>query len=688
MKSHLVSHRKQARILATPQTIQQAAQEAEGLIAIMESTGDARLQQMQQVAKWLKNVASNAAMQNQLDDQAYPQFAQQAEKYVRWVSQMSNLPQFQTHGIEQTEMPPVASQTAAKKRGAGSAGENWVTDRNEKAEAKEPVKAEVPRVAAKKVAQPGALAPAAAPAAPAAAGAPAAAPAPPPPAPLVTKPGNGNISADIKQMSSESLSNIVTAISKGLDPNDKAAWDFVQSLSGELKTRPVEVEQGAARSASVKTALGLYDDTPVGAEVPGEEMEEEPMGTGPGKCPQCYSATINGTYCHERGCPNERKVWDPEVGDWVRESECPECGGKLREGETCNCMEPMNEEPTDMQHFCFGGLNTASVDKQSAEDAKFERCVHHVKEQNKEEGGSEKKPYNPWAVCHQSVGSKSGSIKVAVTPPGISEETAHDIKKEYPGEKDKAYATMWAIHNKQKESSVSPHEVAYQAYREGKLSTADWTKIQAAQAEIVNTITAAGDAGGWFIHDEETGDVTESGGATPEVEEAHKLEDEAPAKLDRPETTEPIKLNDNPLNSKSATEKKRDASTALKKVKSLADKLQSIYLDAKEITQVNDSRMVREAVEAIFLAYDLLGQAAKVLGKQEMQEKAEEEAVKVKEKSKKSSILGDLILAAEEEERCESCGKELSGSESELCHQCAKKQRKGEGPKKPSKKDW
>ncbi len=43
MKSHLVSRRKQARILVSPQTIQQAAQEAEGLIAIMESTGDARL---------------------------------------------------------------------------------------------------------------------------------------------------------------------------------------------------------------------------------------------------------------------------------------------------------------------------------------------------------------------------------------------------------------------------------------------------------------------------------------------------------------------------------------------------------------------------------------------------------------------------------------------------------------------
>lgn len=36
------------------------------------------------------------------------------------------------------------------------------------------------------------------------------------------------------------------------------------------------------------------------------------------------------------------------------------------------------------------------------------------------------------------------------TPPGISEATAHRVKREYGGDKGKAYATMWAIHNRVK----------------------------------------------------------------------------------------------------------------------------------------------------------------------------------------------------------------------------------------------
>ena len=39
-----------------------------------------------------------------------------------------------------------------------------------------------------------------------------------------------------------------------------------------------------------------------------------------------------------------------------------------------------------------------------------------------------------------------------VTPPDISEETAHKIKDEYKGDKSKAYATMWAMHNKNKKT--------------------------------------------------------------------------------------------------------------------------------------------------------------------------------------------------------------------------------------------
>ena len=36
--------------------------------------------------------------------------------------------------------------------------------------------------------------------------------------------------------------------------------------------------------------------------------------------------------------------------------------------------------------------------------AKFESCVQHVKDQNRKKGGDERSPYNPWAVCHASVG--------------------------------------------------------------------------------------------------------------------------------------------------------------------------------------------------------------------------------------------------------------------------------------------
>lgn len=39
------------------------------------------------------------------------------------------------------------------------------------------------------------------------------------------------------------------------------------------------------------------------------------------KCNQCDSATINGIYCHEHGCPNINKFWDAENEMWVTEEE-------------------------------------------------------------------------------------------------------------------------------------------------------------------------------------------------------------------------------------------------------------------------------------------------------------------------------------------------------------------------------
>lgn len=39
------------------------------------------------------------------------------------------------------------------------------------------------------------------------------------------------------------------------------------------------------------------------------------------KCNQCDSATINGVYCHEHGCPNINKFWDEYNQEWVTEEE-------------------------------------------------------------------------------------------------------------------------------------------------------------------------------------------------------------------------------------------------------------------------------------------------------------------------------------------------------------------------------
>lgn len=58
----------------------------------------------------------------------------------------------------------------------------------------------------------------------------------------------------------------------------------------------------------------------------------------------------------------------------------------------------MSEKFKKLKKACYHDL------KKAKKDNKFERCVQDVKQQNKEKGGSEKSPYNPWAVCHASLG--------------------------------------------------------------------------------------------------------------------------------------------------------------------------------------------------------------------------------------------------------------------------------------------
>lgn len=56
------------------------------------------------------------------------------------------------------------------------------------------------------------------------------------------------------------------------------------------------------------------------------------------KCDQCQALMINGTYCHELGCPNMNARWDVEEQEWVKQWTCDECGNKVDVGEQC-CVD-------------------------------------------------------------------------------------------------------------------------------------------------------------------------------------------------------------------------------------------------------------------------------------------------------------------------------------------------------------
>ena len=42
-------------------------------------------------------------------------------------------------------------------------------------------------------------------------------------------------------------------------------------------------------------------------------------------CDQCDLLRINGTVCHETGCPNARCAWNADTHEWTRVYRCAEC---------------------------------------------------------------------------------------------------------------------------------------------------------------------------------------------------------------------------------------------------------------------------------------------------------------------------------------------------------------------------
>jgi hypothetical protein len=217
---------------------------------------------------------------------------------------------------------------------------------------------------------------------------------------------------------------------------------------------------------------------------------------------------------------------------------------------------------------------------------------------------------------------KKDDKKASVIRLGLNFVAAEKVAVAPPGREDQVKALK-------KEDVDNPYAVAWDSYNKGDKKGA----LRAAHAVIAKFAAA-----GFFTWDQATGDVTESGGRTPEVAEAHSKIDEAPARLDRPTTTLPIKLAG-----------EMTAQKAVKEAERLGQELKQTYLDAKSICTVNDSRPVREFVESIFRAGAMADEAVKTLNKQVMQEESEEAAAKVREKGNKKSALNDLTLAASAE---------------------------------------
>lgn len=265
---------------------------------------------------------------------------------------------------------------------------------------------------------------------------------------------------------------------------------------------------------------------------------------------------------------------------------------------------------------------------------------------------------------------KAAAKKVAVTPPGISEDLMHKLKKEYPGEPEKAYGTAWKIHNEKEGASDAPAgwEPATAVMQSSGLPApqanvlANWMKAQGYTPHKAAFLIrrrgvspflskfAAVSQGVPPVNEDTMNKVDGQPHEVPEVGEAHADREgveKAEKHDDKPGASVTTITSPQDLGKQAAANS--EISKALKLAEQLESKLGELYLDAKPIIRANASAAVRDAVESIYDSKNKFAEAKKVLNKHEMQATAEEEAQKAAlSKDKKASRVGGLALAAAE----------------------------------------
>jgi hypothetical protein len=539
-----------------------------------------------------------ASIEDYFDDAKAPQVAQTIKREVNQIAKWHDegrqqhaqpaTPKTQEQGVGYVPDSAVNVMSSKEENMAdkkANAGAFFVTDRDEKGEPKKPEEQGVPRLAKKKKE--------AVPEDPAAAGAPPVPPVPPTPEAAAPAPaGNGKVNP-IEYIPTEALIKVIEGMPKDEDfAQNKQKQDALIALTEILKTRPImppEQPEGQAQAAPAQAAPApAAPPMPVAASKKKADYGDHAMGGD--------------------GSIGNAGIKSPSVNN---DPITPDAGSN-------------NPAPAKAKsEFGLGGLAVAGLeDEKTADDYR----IHDFKVQDEGIVPQGKLPnmdeqemlMHPEEDQHEM---EAGMYKESVTPPGVSEELMHKLKAEYPGDKSKAYATAWSIHNK-KESALKKLTAAAQEL-----------------ADVEAKIASGAAGGGWSFDIGEKGKVVEDGGRTPEVTEAHGMLDESPAKLDRPETVAPIKLN------KQAAD--MTTGKAVKESERIGNDLKKMYLDAKSLTGVNDTRPVREAVESIFRAADMFDEATKALNKQNQQEESEAAAQEIKAKNKKSSFAGLALAAAE-----------------------------------------
>jgi hypothetical protein len=129
------------------------------------------------------------------------------------------------------------------------------------------------------------------------------------------------------------------------EPEAEAQEDSMphaDSDTGE-NTAPWEKEGTWRVAADSADFVGeVYDDV--------NNEDEIPEGRQRVHCNQCEMLSINGTPCHEQGCPNMGARWDREAGDWVKQRECFDCGSTVDYDDPC-CSAPIEDEEVIFDNY-------------------------------------------------------------------------------------------------------------------------------------------------------------------------------------------------------------------------------------------------------------------------------------------------------------------------------------------------